>query len=396
MNINLGHGGDGKGIGIVMTLYDSTKMYHVEITPRVSEPPHKPREWEYDLHIDELERRFLTPYRTAKPMVINGRTIATDDLHRIRVYASERMIGHIPQKSFDMITNVTSRFIPGPPGYDVAENDTAKPESHPTTSMRVFISHSSHDVEIANLLIELLLKALHLRSDDIRCTSVDGYRMQAGVSIDEGLRAEVHDAELLIGLITPHAMTSAYVVFELGARWGANRPMIPLLASGGTPEQLGGPLAGINALDCSEAGQIYQFVEDSAGYLHVSLDKPSSYSAAVNQLAQMSQESSTTVQLRANLVEDLQLSEEAKDLLVEAVKDKRGKIVIVKAMGGMTISVNDKKFGEKGNRRSEAKWEQAVRDLFSQGLVNDPEGEEKVFEVTHEGFEVADALGISR
>ena len=161
--------------------------------------------------------------------------------------------------------------------------------------MRIFISHSSNDVEIAGLLIELLQKALNLRSDDIRCTSVDGYRMQAGASIDDRLRAEVHDAELLIGLITPNSLGSAYVIFELGARWGVEKPMIPLLASGVTPEQLGGPLAGINALNSRDNGQVYQLLEDAAKYLQISLDKASSYAAEVSELVKLSSESTAII-----------------------------------------------------------------------------------------------------
>ena len=104
-------------------------------------------------------------------------------------------------------------------------------------------------------------KSLNLRSTDIRCSSVDGYRLPGGVPTDQSLRAEVHDAELVIGLITPNSLKSIYVSFELGARWGANRPMIPLLASGSNLGNLGGFLAGINALNCSN-GANNQFVEE--------------------------------------------------------------------------------------------------------------------------------------
>ena len=122
--------------------------------------------------------------------------------------------------------------------------------------MKVFISHNSKDEELAKILVNLLQKSMRLSSYDIRCSSVDGYRLIGGVAVDETLRIEVHDAELVIGLITPDSLKSLYVAFELGARWGISKPMIPLLASGATSLHFGGPLAGINALDCNNECQV--------------------------------------------------------------------------------------------------------------------------------------------
>ena len=172
--------------------------------------------------------------------------------------------------------------------------------------------------------------------------------------------------------------------------------MIPLLASGTTPAQVGGPLAGINMLDSRDESQLFQFVEDAAGYLNVSLDKASSYAAAVNQLAQLSQESVTKAQQQPNPVEALQLSEEAKELLTEAASDNHRMIVMVRKMGRLSISTNGKSYVEMGNPRSEARWEQSIWELLDKGLIRDPKGQGQVFEVTNKGFELAETLGASK
>ena len=94
--------------------------------------------------------------------------------------------------------------------------------------MRVFISHSSHDRELAQVLVDLVRNALKdLEETEIRCTSVDGYGLPAGLPADETLRIEVHQAALVIGLITPNSINSVYVLFELGARWGARQTHYP-------------------------------------------------------------------------------------------------------------------------------------------------------------------------
>src|SRR5207247_750725 len=108
-----------------------------------------------------------------------------------------------------------------------------QPQTEPT--ILVMISHSSRDKDLAEVLIELLRTALNLAANQIRCTSVDGYRLPAGVDTHEQLRKEVKSARVLIGLLTPNSSSSSYVLFELGARWGAELPMIPLLA-GTAPE----------------------------------------------------------------------------------------------------------------------------------------------------------------
>lgn len=150
--------------------------------------------------------------------------------------------------------------------------------------MRIFISHSNRDLAIAELLIVLLRLSLNLRSEDIRCTSVDGYRLPGGAPIDETLRREVHDAEVFIGLITPYSIQSSYVMFELGARWGAEKMLIPLLASGAGTQHLRGPLSGFNALNCSIAGQVYELVDQAADKLSVEPGGPAGYLNALTAL----------------------------------------------------------------------------------------------------------------
>jgi len=97
----------------------------------------------------------------------------------------------------------------------------------------VFISHSAADKELARGLINLLRLAIpSISPTRIRCTSVPGYRLPGGADADDQLRKEMVDARVFIGLITPESLTSTYVLFELGARWGAQLQLTPLLAAG--------------------------------------------------------------------------------------------------------------------------------------------------------------------
>jgi hypothetical protein len=170
--------------------------------------------------------------------------------------------------------------------------DPAKPAAQDSQdsgkpSLKLFISHSSADADVAEALIEMLRSALGLAAHEIRCTSVDGYRLEAGVSTAERLREEVYQSVSFIGLISERSMASAYVIFELGARWGADRHLIPLLVAGMPASQLDGPLQGINALSCEKPAQLDQLVSDLAKVLKLKPPEPASYQRQLERVSRI-------------------------------------------------------------------------------------------------------------
>lgn len=161
-------------------------------------------------------------------------------------------------------------------------------------SIDIFISHCNADVEYVVSLIDLLIAALRIPADKIRCTSVDGYRLPAGVTIDEQLRQEIYDTKTFIGVLTSSSLTSPYVLFELGARWGAKKHFAPLLACGTTPKDLGGPLKGLNCLNCNSSGQIHQLINEIADNLKIKTENSASYQAKVEKLLEVSSKKAQT------------------------------------------------------------------------------------------------------
>jgi TIR domain len=154
-------------------------------------------------------------------------------------------------KVMDKIGRPTEKLIAG---YESAQESTASEDSRDTLhdmppqppathrGLSIFISHSSKDADLALALIDLLKAALALRADQIRCSSVDGYRLPVGVNTESKLREEVNAAKVAVGLITPNSLASYYVMFELGARWGADLFLAPLMA-GVKAGELSGPLS---------------------------------------------------------------------------------------------------------------------------------------------------------
>lgn len=186
----------------------------------------------------------------------------------VREYAEPK---HIVAKSTGLLS---APDAPAPP-----TNNPADSPGRPTTKSKsdkivLFISHSSKDAALVELLIDLLRSGLALDASEIRCTSVDGYRLPVGVKTDEALRREIQQAKLFIGIISTLSLQSNYVLFELGARWGYGKHLAPLLASPSLPHALFGPLANLNALRCDSASQLHQLIRDLADELEITPSDP--------------------------------------------------------------------------------------------------------------------------
>lgn len=150
--------------------------------------------------------------------------------------------------------------------------------------MKLFISHSARDSAIVERLIALFRSALNLRAHDIRCTSVDGYRLPWGTKTDRVLRKDIEGAQVLVAVISDASVNSMYVLFELGACWGLQKPLLPLLAPGVSAELLSGPLQNMNALRMDSSAQLHQVVQELASRLNVSSENAAVYQRDVEAL----------------------------------------------------------------------------------------------------------------
>ena len=166
--------------------------------------------------------------------------------------------------------------------------------------MRIFVSHSSDDEELADVLVTLLQTALNLSSDDIRCTTLPGFGLPTGSNILDALRDDVRHAPVAIGLLTPSALKSIWVIFELGARWGLGQNIIPLCAKGLTPGGLPDPLRSLNSVDCRNRQQLQRLLEDVERILQLDLARTSTYDRFLGQIAELALVSNDEIVLSSN------------------------------------------------------------------------------------------------
>jgi hypothetical protein len=87
------------------------------------------------------------------------------------------------------------------------------------------------------------------------------------------------------------------------------------------------------------------------------------------------------------------ISDEARELLQEAVRDSHGLLIRLETLDSSHIETNGRDFVEPGSVRSAARWRAAVSELQHLGLVEDRVGKGEVFYITDAGYRVAEFYG---
>jgi hypothetical protein len=130
-----------------------------------------------------------------------------------------------------------------------------------TRSPRLFVSHRHLDEGVVKALVSLLERSFEIKSGDIRCTSVHPYRLSPGDRTSEKLKTEIKAAEVVLGILSPEAQDSKYVLAELGAAWGCDVPTFPLLIRGASYTDVPSPLDERSCLDLRISANCIQCVE---------------------------------------------------------------------------------------------------------------------------------------
>lgn len=88
-----------------------------------------------------------------------------------------------------------------------------------------------------------------------------------------------------------------------------------------------------------------------------------------------------------------QLSDTAKQLLLEAARDQSGMVMCIRVMGGLLVQTNNKQLAQMGDARSEARWKGAIAELVNHEFMEARGQKGEVFGLTNEGYQLADRLG---
>jgi hypothetical protein len=152
--------------------------------------------------------------------------------------------------------------------YEIVDGNDASagrpPRKGKRSSPRLFVSHRHNDEIIAAALVSTIESAFVLSSLDVRCTSVRPYRLAVGERTPDRLRAEITNAEAVIGIIGPDTKESSYVLFELGAAWSHRVLICPLLVRGAKNDHLPDPIKDLHTLSLTSQSECHELLDNLA------------------------------------------------------------------------------------------------------------------------------------
>ena len=415
------------------------EYFHVKVTVRSAT---NNIEFEFDLSVTDLHQRFLDPYSKGDAVVVNGKTVKMNDLEQIQISASDIDADTInsqlrweqeQRRSYSLVnvatgrladsllferaTDVTRQFITGPPGnepHHEAGNQTISPVA--ANLEEVFVVHGRNKAAqdaIFNFLRTIGLTPLEWNIA-VQATG------KPAPYVGEVLDAAFGRAQGVVVLLTPDDVVMLHptlrspqdpefekeptgqarpnVLFEAGMAIGRSEDRTVLVELGKLR-----PFSDIGGRHTIRLDNSSQRRQELAQRLQIAgcpvntdgtdWHTAGDFEAAVASTNEERAESLSTFGQHLSTSTGVTLSRGAIRLLQEAVNDRSRSIMKLRTAGGLVISTNGESFVEADNPRSEARWENAVRDLANWGLIEDPKGLGQVFEVTHLGFEYIDSLG---
>ncbi len=127
---------------------------------------------------------------------------------------------------------------------------------------RLFISHSTQDLEDLQPFIEFLQLGMGIAKDDIFWTS-SGSVLPTGEPFVERIRSALCDCQQVLCFLTPNYFKSKFCLAEMGAAWLQKGKILPLLVSPLDYASLTGtPLQGLQALKREERDDLLRLYDE--------------------------------------------------------------------------------------------------------------------------------------
>nr|WP_268830661.1 toll/interleukin-1 receptor domain-containing protein [Photobacterium phosphoreum] len=93
---------------------------------------------------------------------------------------------------------------------------------------KVFISHAYKDAEVVEEIIELL-EAIGVESNQIFCTSFEGYGIGLGENFLDTIKNELSSNSMVLFILSENFYRSPICMCEMGAAWVLSKEHIPLI-----------------------------------------------------------------------------------------------------------------------------------------------------------------------
>ena len=403
--------------------------YHIEMWARNRTLIMRTANLEWEL----VQDRVLPAYQRGDPLTLDGRTVSTYDIGRITILETDHEVNPMASYHDDSLRemgytytteerDVTNRWITGPPGHARLNADDTSGQSSleaggpetPTVpqiehsrpgpgTREVFVVHG-RNTPAQEALFEFL-RAIDLHP--LEWSEAVGLTGKASPYVGEVLDAAFSRAHAVVVLLSPddearlrqpfrepndpaHEITLTgqarpNVLFEAGMAmsWSEERTVLVQIGDVRPFSDIGGRHV-LRLSDTSESRQqLAQRLANAGCPVQQSgtMWHSAGNFAAALELTEVSEALEEEIDIGT-------ISIDARRVLSRAAASRDGMIYRLDVMGGSNFQAGSETFGEIGNPREAARWQQAVDDLVAHGLVKPG----PPYELTHNGFEAADQL----
>ena len=378
----------------------------------------------FNLSREVLEQRLLDPYGKGAPITLQGITFQPDELGRITIFESDNEVGDSitiigPSADDEDFRDVTNILITDSPGWAIrAFVQTKEKMRPPKDSREVFVIHGRNAAARDSLFQFLRIIDLH----PLEWTEAVKATGKPTPYIGDILNAAFSRAHAVVALFTPDdevrlrewfrqprdhdyefvltGQARPNVLFEAGMSMGLNEHRTILVEIGEVKPF--SDIAGRHAIRLDNSTQRWQDLAQrlQAAGCPVNLSGTDWHTAPDfdRVLASLRDNALTENEegdIEPSRAKSSELSDEALELLKEAVQDQGGFLLKIKYLSGTIIHTNAKEFGARDDPRSQAIWVAAVDELIASSFIRDDNGIDESFTVTSRGYELIDNLGVS-
>lgn len=262
-------------------------------------------------------------------------------------------------------------------------------ESFDTVVKTVFISHANEDAVLAEI-IKTQIENVFEKKINVFVSSIPG-TIKPGSDWLDKIIDKLTGNSAFVALVTPYSEKRPFVWFEIGFSWfrrlSRQCEIYAICAPPINPGDLPEPLCRLQAISLDDEKQtkaffselIQQFNLGDLGILEFSKIRDSlpSYPSQIMQTENKNQ---------------IDISIEAKTILLKAINDKHGYISRSRTMRGTEISTNGQNLITDQNPRTIAKWEYALDELLDNNFIEERGYKGEAFTITHKGYEYANTL----
>lgn len=142
----------------------------------------------------------------------------------------------------------------------------------------LFLSHSAADIDLAQYLEDVARQAIP-DLDVFRTTRVGG--LPTGKNWFNQITKHLRSADCFLVVLTHASMAKPWVCFETGAAWFSGKPLVPVLGSGLSADDVPEPLRLLQLLSLDDPAQASQAFHDLGG----ELKDPSAFVRRAQELA---------------------------------------------------------------------------------------------------------------